>query len=188
MRSRALLELEKPVVLETHGGFGKLYARCYSSVADGVVFESNPVKAARLGLQRPEWAVYEADCEEAMRAGVGGHLPVNFVDLDPYGQPWPALDAFFEGLKPQVPRLVLVVNDGLRQKMKSNSGWTVRGLESVIDRFGNAALYPRYLEVCKELVKEKAAKAGYVLRRWTGYYCGFRDQMTHYAAVFTRIK
>ncbi len=186
LRQRALTELEAPVVLETHGGMGKLFARCYSMIPDGVVFENNPVKAAQLGRQRPTWAVYEADCVRALAAGAGGHLPINFVDLDPYGEPWPALDAFFLGIKPTVPRLVLVVNDGLRQKLKMNGGWAVHSLQSIVDRFGNAVLYDRYLEICKDLVKEKAAKAGYSLRRWAGYYCGHLGQMTHYAAVLER--
>ncbi len=186
LRNRALAEVETPVVLETHGGLGKLFARCYGSVPAGVVFESNPIKAAQLGRQRPTWAVYEADCIRSMAAGVGSHLPVNFVDFDPYGEPWPVMDAFLEGLKPQVPRLVLVVNDGLRQKLKMNGGWSVGSMQSVVDRIGNGVLYERYLDICKDLVKEKAAKAGYRLSRWTGYYCGFADQMTHYAAVLEK--
>lgn len=178
-------ELEHPVILETHGGLGKLYSRCYSSIPDGVVFEKNSDKSSVLARQRPTWAVYEADCISAMAAGVGGHLPVNFVDFDPYGEPWPAMDAFFEGLKPTVPRLVLVVNDGLRQKLKLTGGWDVESMGPVVERIGNHC-HEGYLEICKELVKEKAAKAGYALRRWTGYYCGFREQMTHYAAVLER--
>jgi hypothetical protein len=59
-------------------------------------------------------------------------------------------------------------------------------MQSAVDRLGNAVLYERYLDVCRDLVKEKAAKAGYDLRRWTGYYCGFGEQMTHYAAVLER--
>jgi hypothetical protein len=186
LRIKALLELEKPVVMETHGGYGKLYDRCYSHVVDGVVFEKRPEKSAKLAKQRPGWAVYESDCLMALRAGVGSHLPVNFLDLDPYGEPWPVMDAFFESKRPKPDRLVMVVNDGLRQKLKMNGGWTVGSLQGVVDRMGNGGLYEKYLEVCQALVKEKAAKAGYVLRRWTGYYAGFAGQMTHYAAVLVR--
>jgi hypothetical protein len=186
LRIKALRELERPVVMETHGGYGKLYARCYSHLGVGVVFEKRPEKAAKLAQQRPGWAVYEADCTMALSGGVGAHLPVNFLDLDPYGEPWPVLDAFLESKRTLPERLVVVVNDGLRQKCKLNGGWTVRSLQPIVDRIGNGALYEKYLEVCRDLVKEKAARAGYTLRRWTGYYCGFADQMTHYAAVLER--
>lgn len=186
LRIKALREVENPVVMETHGGYGKLYARCYSHLAEGVVFENRPEKSAKLARQRPGWAVYESDCLMALRAGVGAHLSVNFLDLDPWGEPWPILDAFFESQRPRPDRLVLVVNDGLRQKLKMNGGWTVGSLQGVVDRMGNCGLYAKYLEVCQGLVKEKAAKAGYVLRRWTGYYTGFAEQMTHYAAVLER--
>jgi hypothetical protein len=183
LRVKALLELERPVVLETHGGFGKLFSRCYSHVPDGVVFETKPEKCAVLARQRPSWAVYEADCVRALGAGVGHHLPVNFVDLDPYGEPWPVLDAFFAGLRRGPGRLVLVVNDGLRQKLKMNGGWNVASKRTVVDRLGNGAMYSNYLAICRDLVKAKGGAAGYELKNWTGYYCGFADQMTHYAAV-----
>lgn len=29
LRTRALALLEKPIVMETHGGYGKIYQRCY---------------------------------------------------------------------------------------------------------------------------------------------------------------
>jgi hypothetical protein len=191
LRSAALRELaELPVIMETHGGYGKLFLRCYRHVPAGVVFEEKPEKTAVLARQRPTWAVYEADCERAIRAGVGAHLVVNFLDLDPYGQPWDVLDAFFESERPRAPRLVVVVNDGLRRKLKMNGGWSVRSLREIVERNGNAVLYRDYLAICRELVIEKAAKAGYGLRRWTGYYCGSgqgsAQQMSHYAAVLER--
>ena len=175
--------VDKPVVMETHGGAGRLFARCYSHLPAGVVFEKDPAKAELLGRQRPTWAVYEADCERALREGVGSHLEVNFCDLDPYGEPWPILDAFFDSDRPRAKRLVLVVNDGLRQKLKMNGGWSVNSLHAVVDRLGNSKLYERYLEICRDLVSEKAARAGYALKKWTGFHCGFAGQMTHYCAV-----
>ena len=174
--------------METHGGYGKIFLKCYSHLPVGVVFEKLSEKTAVLAQQRPGWSVYEADCETAIAAGVGAHLPVNFLDLDPYGEPWPILDAFLTSERPKPERLVVVVNDGLRQKCKMNGAWTVRSMQTAVDRLGNAVLYERYLDVCRDLVKEKAAKVGYALRRWTGYYCGFANQMTHYAALLERAK
>src|SRR5581483_9501059 len=173
-----------PVVMETHGGWGKLYLRCYRHIESGIVFEQNSDKSAALAKQRPTWSVYEADCERAIRAGAGSHLSVNFLDLDPYGEPWPVLDAFLESDRPRADRLVLVVNDGLRQKLKLNAGWQVKSHRDVVDRRGNTSLYRDYLDICREMVTEKAAKAGYDLRRWV--INSITADLTHYAAVLER--
>jgi hypothetical protein len=186
LRRNLLKEIEKPVVMETHGGFGKIFTRCYSEIASGVVFEKDQAKASFLAKQRPTWAVYECDCLVALAGGVGSHLPINFIDLDPYGEPWPVLDAFLESERPFPDRLAIAVNDGLRQSLKMNGGWHVGSMESVVQKYGNDVLYDQYLNICKELLKEKAAQAGYHLRRWAGYYCGHADQMTHYAAVLEK--
>lgn len=186
LRRNALREISDPVVMETHGGWGRIFECCYRQLPTGVVFEKLPEKAARLAAQRPTWAVYEADVVRALASGVGAHLPVNFLDLDPYGEPWPAIAAFFSSARPFAPRLALVVNDGLRQKLRMNGGWHVASLERAVARRGNAALYRDYLDVCRELVAEQAAKAGYAIKRWAGYYCGAHQNMTHYAAVLER--
>lgn len=172
--------------METHGGYGAIWQRCYSDIADGVVFEKDPDKTRILGIQRPTWAVYECDCVAALSDGVGGHLPVNFVDIDPYGEPWPVIDAFFQSERPFPSTMGIVVNDGLRHKLKTGSGWNAGSMESVVSNYGNNALYPNYLEICQELLKEKASQRGYTLTRWAGYYTGHADAMTHYAALFTR--
>jgi len=172
--------------METHGGYGAIWNQCYADVSSGVVFEKDPAKTQVLAVQRPTWAVYECDCEGALLAGVGAHLPVNFVDVDPYGEPWPVIDAFFRSNRPFPEALGIVVNDGLRQKLKMNGGWNVGSLESAVSRWGNNALYKNYLDICKELLQEKASQRGYTLTRWKGYYCGHAQQMTHYAALFIR--
>lgn len=180
--------------METHGGYGVIWQRCYSDIADGVVFEKDPDKTRILGIQRPTWAVYECDCIAALGAGVGGHLPVNFVDIDPYGEPWPAIDAFFQSERPFPPTLGIVVNDGLRKRLMIKA-WDVASMESSVARYGEKGVHGRYLEICQELLKEKASQRGYTLTRWAGYYCGHAGgntaaigtgSMTHYAALFTR--
>lgn len=155
-------------------------------IADGVVFEKNPDKTKVLAVQRPTWAVYECDCEQALAAGVGAHLPINFLDCDPYGEPWPVIDAFFQSDRLFPTTLAIAVNDGLRQKLKMNGGWNVASLEHIVSVYGNDALYANYLEVCRALLQEKASQRGYSLTRWKGYYCGYLDQMSHYAALFIR--
>lgn len=187
LRHNLLREIDNPVVLETHGGYGYLYERCYRGVSDGVVFEKDAKKAAFLARQRPEWAVYECDCEMALRAGVGRHLPINVVDLDPYGEPWPVLDAFLAGHGDRLPaRWGLVVNDGLRQKVSINGGWDVSSLQDAVAHWGAASMFRSYLDVCRWLVEKKAATVGFTVARWAGYYCGAHQGMTHYAAVLMR--
>lgn len=183
IRQIALGEIESPVVMETHGGTGQIFKRCYSHITDGVVFEKDAKKAGVLALQRPTWAVYEADCLTAIGGGVGGHLLVNFVDLDLYGDPWPVIEAFFTSQRPRPDKLAVVVNDGLRQNVRMGGAWNCGSLQEMVDEYGND-LYDIYLEVCRELIKRKAVQAGYDLDRFNGYYCGQGNQMTHYLAVF----
>jgi hypothetical protein len=184
LRLNLLKEIANPVVMETHGGAGHLFMKCYRDVQRGVVFEVKPDKTAILARQRPTWSVYECDCVPALRAGVGSHLPVNFFDLDPYGEPWPVLDAILQSERPWPERIGVVVNDGLRQKLRI-SAWDVGSMQAMVGKYGNK-LADVYLEVCRELLDEKAAQRGYRITRWAGYYCGHADAMTHYAAVLEK--
>ena len=176
---------ETPVIVETHGGMGQVWAAVYASVEQGVVFEKDEDKAGMLARQRPTWAVYEADCIQSLLGGAGAQLIANVVDVAPYGEPWPAIDAFFASSRPRADRLWLVVNDGLRQGLRMGKAWSVGSLASAVQMFGND-LHDRYLDVCKWMLKEKAALAGYSLSRFAGYYCGHVQQMTHYLALLVR--
>lgn len=170
--------------METHAGAGHLFMSCYQHITHGVAFEMDPDKTAILARQRPTWAVYECDCVPALRAGVGGHLPVNFFDLDPYGEPWPALDALFESARPWPARIGVVVTDGLPPKIRIGA-WNVSSMAGMVARYGNK-LADVYLDVCRELLSEKAAQRNYRLVRWAGYYCGSAKRMAHYAAVLEK--
>lgn len=128
LRRKALEFVSDPVVMETHGGAGKLYEACYPHVEQGIVFEKDDTKLAILGRQRPTWAVYGATCETAISGGAGAHLPVNILDVDPYGNPWPVIGAFFESDRPRPELMAVVVNDGLRQKVKQGGSWDVGSL------------------------------------------------------------
>jgi len=186
LRKNLLLEVQDPVVMETHGGFGEIFKYCYRSVKTGVVFEKNTQKTDVLAKQRPHWMVYETDFLLGLRSGCGRGLGVNFLDIDPYGDPFPALEAFFAGGYAVSPVLAVAVNDGLRQKTKMNGGWTVRSLKKIVEQFGNADLYRKYLEVCRAQIENISGPFGYKITKWAGYYCGHLDQMTHYAAVLCR--
>jgi len=174
-----------PVILETHGGLGRLWAACYAGVGAGVVFEKDEGKAAYLARQRPTWAVYEADCIGALVGGAGAHLEVNVLDLDPWGEPWPAIQAFFASDRPRAARLWVVVNDGLRENIRAGQAWRVESLKGMVQKYGND-LFARYLDVCRELLTEKAAQAGYSLDRFAGYHCGHTEVTTHYLALLVR--
>jgi hypothetical protein len=184
LRRQALKLLPAPVVMETHGGTGQIYRRCYAHIDTGVVFERDPRKARVLGLQRPTWAVYRADCVAAIRAGVGGHLPVNFFDLDPWGEPWPAIEAIFSGGLDLPGRIVFAVNDVLRLTLKRGA-WRVRSMADAVTKFGND-IYHRYLEVARWKLERIAAEVGFTLERFGGYYCGVQQQNAHYYALLRR--
>lgn len=176
-----------PVVLETHGGYGKLFAACYAQVCQGVVFEKDSDRAAVLGRQRPTWAVYEADCETAMAGGAGAHLTVNLLDADPYADPWPALGAFFGSERPRVDVLTVVVHDGQRQAVKrmmhKQSG---RAWQQMIEWYG-ADLFRCYLEACRRMMGEMVEAVGYQVDKFAGFYSGHAQCNAHYLAILRQV-
>ena len=174
-----------PVVIETHGGLGSIFERCYKAVTGGAVFETDPDKASVLALQRPSWSVYEGDCVSALRAGVGAHLAANVLDVDPYGDPWPTITAFFHSERTRPREMFVVVNDGLRSNVKTGGAWTTSTLAPVVQEFGND-LYHHYLSICRYLMETLSARAGYTVAGFHGYYCGHGDQMTHCLAVLRK--
>lgn len=185
LRQLVMKRIAEPVVMETHGGFGHIGNVVYAGVARGVVFEKDEARADVLARQRPTWAVYNVDSERAIRAGAGAHLAVNMVDLDPYGDPWPTIEAFFTSKRPRADELHLVVTDGLRSKARMRASWSSGTLAEMVRRYGNE-LFPVYLQICRELMGVKAAAAGYTVAGFHGYYCGRMNAMTHYAARLTR--
>jgi hypothetical protein len=182
MQRLSEMGVQYPIVMETHGGIGKLFDSCYAHLECGVVFEKNSDKASTLGKQRPTWAVYECDCIEALRGGVGGHYFVNLLDVDPYGQAWEVIDAFFTSDRQFEDEMIVVVNDGLRQSLSLGKAWDVKSMKGMVLKFGND-LHPIYLDVCRELMEQKAAKAGYKVNHFGGYYCGANQANTHFMAV-----
>jgi hypothetical protein len=177
-----LYDIPVPVVIETHGGRGELWKACYPTLERGCVFEKDPVKAARLGKQRPTWAVYEADVVPALEGGAGAHLTADLLDVDPYGGCWDTIGAFFRSARPFAPVMAVVVNDGLRHSLSLQRGWATEALAGAVARHGND-LFPIYLEVCEELMAEKAAYAGYRIDRFSAYHCGDKQFMTHFRAI-----
>lgn len=95
------------------------------------------------------------------------------------------IDAFFTSRRPFPDRLIVVVNDGLRQSLALGKAWAVKQMQPVVAKFGND-LHGKYLDVCQYLIKEKAAQAGYSLSRFHGYYCGYSRANTHFMAVLDK--
>lgn len=176
---------EQPVVMETHGGLGEVWQACYHQLPTGIVFEKQELRAAFLSRQRPTWAVYEANCIMALTAGVGSHLPVNFLDVDPYGEAWSTVEAFMGSARPRPSRLIVVVNDGLRNRVKLGRAWQTDVLKPFVQRYGNN-LHAVYLDICREKMAALGELAGYTLAQFEGYHCGDEGKMTHYLTVYER--
>lgn len=186
LRQTALAQLsDTPVVMETHGGVGEVYSAVYGHVTEGIVFEKDPFRTPILAQQRPSWAVYEGDCVSSIAAGAGSHLTVNLLDVDPYGNAWPTIRAFFQSQRPFADKIVVVVNDGLRMQLRGGGAWRTKMLTEIVQKYGND-LWGKYLEICEELVAETAVGANYKVTIFDGYYCGIEKKMTHYLAVLER--
>ena len=185
MLRRTALSLlhDAPVIMETHGGLGDVYAAVYAHVTKGVVFEKDPSRTVQLALQRPSWSVYEADCNKAIAAGVGSHLTFNYLDIDPYGSIWATVEAFFGSKRPFAHRMVVVVNDGLRRSMGSSEGWKIHVLAPYVQKIGDHNVYNAYLEISEDLLKNFATQQHYTVTFFDGYHTGTLSRMTHWVAV-----
>ena len=182
LRQTAVSLVDAPlVVMETHGDIGDIWATVYRDVAEGIVFEKRPDRTTLLAQQRETWAVYEGDSARALALGAGAHLTINLLDVDPYGDPWPTIQAFFGSERPFANEMVVVVNDGLRQMVRSGAAWNSKTLEPVVQRFGND-LWEQYLAACKWLMETAVAEAGYQVIFFDGYHCGTGLCNTHYLA------
>ena len=184
MRELLFREIENPVVMETHAGFGKLYERLYSHVVQGVAFEKDENKANVLAIQRPTWAVYNNDSKQMLEAGVGFHIPLNFFDLDPYGDPWPTLDALLMNADKLPDRFGVAVNDGLRRFVMLGRGGK-SSVASYLVRHGSQA-GEKYPKICQEIMADKLGKVGLELVKWAVHSSGHGGQMTNYTAVAER--
>ena len=172
---------EPPVILETNGGMGELYNHCYHGIKNGVVFEKDKKKAVFLAEQRPSWDVWNCDCVNGIKNGIGGNKKFNLIDIDPYGSCWDIVDAVFMNGRKLAKRLVIVCNDGMRQKIQISGAGNIKQLIEIKRQYGNN-IHPKYLEVCKKLLNQKAATRGLRVSSFKGYYCGHQGQMTHWLA------
>lgn len=176
---------EQPVILEAYGGAGRLFEECYKKIERGAVFEKDAVKADMLARQRPTWSIYNSDCVKSLAGGVASHLTFNFIDLDPYGSPFETMDAIFGYGRPLADSLWMVVNDGLRNKVRVGGAWKCKALLDIVRDWGNN-LFDRYLEVAQEKTRRIVDRAGYKVKSFEGYYCGHNSDMSHYWVELSR--
>lgn len=174
-----------PLVLETHGGHGRIYERTWFKARGGLVLEKDDAKAEHLAIQRPTWAVYQGDCEKALAAGLARSTPFDIIDLDPWGQPFSVMAALALPGRVFPDTWHLVVNDGTRQATMRGVSWHMEALKVQVAKYG-ANLYPIYLQVARECVEEFANKIGFEIAGWTGHYAGKNELMTHYWAMLKR--
>lgn len=187
IRKQMLARLDaEPVILETHGGKGDLFKRCYADVDTGLVFETDPTKAEKLVQQRPNWSVYETDCVWGLAEGVGSHLDVNFVDCDPYGQAWHVLEAFFGSERPRAAHVVLVVHDGVRKSIERFGSINHAILHPIAEEIGELNISRNYLDVCEQLLHDVVSVAGYAVEGFGGFYSKRDRYQTHFFAELRR--
>jgi hypothetical protein len=192
LRSQVLDDLRErgvtPVVVETNGGWGELYRRCYSDIPEGVVLEKDGEKAKHLARQRPSWATYAGDNVGALSVGVGAHLEATVLDADPYGDPWPLLEAWFGSRRRHAPVLGVIVTDGLGMRVRRGWLWRTASARTMVEQYGNQLDDAEYLRASADRLGRLVRPVGYQVDHFGGYRCGHADQMTHWRARLRRAK
>ena len=121
-----------------------------------------------------------------MKSGVGSHLEINFIDADPYGQAWQVLHAFFQSDRPRADRVVLVVHDGVRNRIGRYGASDIDVFQDVITKVGEIALYRNYIEVCEDMLTEMVETAGYTVESFGGFYSRKDKDQTHFFAELAK--
>lgn len=187
LRRRALEFMQDtPVILEPYAGEGALFEELYTDAEFGVAIDKDEAKTKLLVEQRPAWRVYQCDSVEAVRHGLAADVPFNYLDADPYRDPWPVIMAFLRRPRARADRLVLAVNDGLRRGLKMGTAWKVRTVRPALVKFGAEVIRDDYISVCRWLMERHALHAGYEIAEFEGFHAGHAQQMTHYYAVLNR--
>lgn len=177
---------DAPVILEIYGGSGRIFNRVYSKYEHGVVLEKNPEKVEFLCKQRPSWAVYECDSVKALSDGFYVWKNFNFIDCDPYSNPYLSLEAFFHGRKMLPENLAIVVTDGMPLAIQlRGGGWRVKIPQELVQKFGNN-LNNNYIEVVRYYWNQKAAELGYTVSRFEAKMGGTRKHMCYYGVALSR--
>lgn len=179
---------EPPFVLETNGGYGRIYERTWFKARGGAVLELDDRKIMHLAHQRPHWMVYQGDCIKALAAGFLKSTPFDIIDLDPYGQSFELLKAIAVPGRIFPDAWHLVVNDGSWEKICRGGAWSMHSMSEAIRRHGIFITQPVYEKIIGEMVTELADAIGFDIAEFRLNWCGKKGRIIHYWAVMTRKK
>lgn len=101
-------------VLEMFAGEGGLYRGVWARFT-GICVDKVAAKVAQAARQRPRWGCYEGDAVRFLACGMAPE-PWDVVDLDAYGEPWPALRAWATSTRAFAPVTHLFCTDGYRRQ------------------------------------------------------------------------
>lgn len=179
-----------PIALETMGGEGMIYLRCYTGIQKGWVFEKNPDLLIPLTEQRPTWWAYQGEAERILGDCPDG-FNANFIDIDPHGSPWPTLEALFHPRRFTHPEIYLVVHDGSRRFLSvggsgsNDQRWRHGILAELAADYGDD-LRTRYSDIAQVAIAKLAKPCGYTIKKWLSFYTGHDKNSTHYWATLHR--
>jgi len=188
LRRRALrrrMELGSvPFILDAYAGFGRIWNHCYRDY-EGVALEKDEAKCYELARLRPTWPVYSVDTPSAIEQGILDRFPINFLDVDTWGAPWECIEAWFARMaRPKAetdsgggfePRLDIVATDGGGLGIRFTSGWELPRFQRYVAQYGATRMFDRYLDVCRDMMTDISAAAGYELVDWVALRTG-RDK------------
>lgn len=158
VRRRAAETLgEGDFILEAFAGSGEMYSALWHRWA-GFTMDKDLAKVTRAAKQRKRWGCYQGDTLRALEAGWLENIEFKLVDFDPYGEPWPALQAYFAGHLAFHSPWVAVCTDGywsqrnLASKSRCLFGYGGGRFSGMSDR--------AYIEICHDFVRSLASRYG----------------------------
>ncbi len=175
LRREALAACKRkpPFVLDAFAGLGEMHRALYSDL-NGVAIDNDPNRAGLLPFARPTWTCLDADAVSAIENGLLAQYDFDLIDLDPYGNPWPAVLAVIASIRREV---VLIVTDGMRSKIRISDGFAIKSIAPMLQRFG-ASLHDRYLDACRWRLENEGAR----VLQFRGAYAGANKAMTYWWA------
>lgn len=193
LRSAALAALpDPPIILETHAGEGAIFLQCYSHIRRGWAFEKEGDLVEHATRQREGWFCYKGEAEKIL-AEADDYFNANFIDIDPYGSPWPTFEALFLPGRLNHPTIMLCVHDGSRRFLSlggsgaNDQRWRKGILADLAKEFGDSA-WRRYGDLAMVGLSRLIKPCGYTIDQWAYSNTGHDNHSTHYWATLKRSK
>lgn len=153
LRALVLKMTPEPVVLETHGGVGEMRRQVWRD-APGLMVEKDPNKAQVLAERFPHQTVLCGNSLHLLEADPVWPVPFTIVDIDAYGDPYPAIDHAFACA--HLGAFALVVTDGLIGAAKLGTAWSKSTLRPWVQVHGSGNAYKRWPDVVRFLIGASA--------------------------------